>query len=54
MLKGLIVLSGALIGFAAAGLPQEGASGVSGIDAIAARQSSLDMSSITFARWAMP
>jgi cytochrome c556 len=48
MLKGLIVLSGALIGLAAIGLSQEGTSGVSGIDAIAARQASLDMSSITF------
>jgi cytochrome c556 len=48
MLKGLMVLSGALIGLAAAGFPQENASGVSGPDAIAARQASLDMSSITF------
>ena len=48
MLKRLIVLSGALIGFAAAGLPQENTPGVSGLDAIAARQASLDMSSITF------
>ena len=48
MLKRLIVLSGALIGLAALGLPQEDAPGVSGPDAIAARQASLDMSSITF------
>jgi cytochrome c556 len=48
MLKGLIVLCGALIGLAAAGLPQEAAPGVSGLDAISARQASLDMSSITF------
>ncbi len=48
MLKGLIVLSGALIVLAAVGLPQENTPGVSGADAIAARQASLDMSSITF------
>jgi cytochrome c556 len=48
MLKGLIVLSGALIGLAGAGLPQEDIPGVSGLDAISARQASLDMSSITF------
>ena len=48
MLKDLIVLCGALIGFTAAGWPQENAPGVSGLDAIAARQASLDMSSITF------
>ena len=48
MLKDLVVLSGALIGLAAAGLPQEDTSGVTGLDAIAARQASLDMSSITF------
>jgi cytochrome c556 len=48
MLKNLIVLSGALIGLAAVGLPQENTQGVSGLDAIAARQASLDMSSITF------
>jgi cytochrome c556 len=48
MLKGLIVLSGALIVLAVAGLPQEDTPGVSGPDAIAARQASLDMSSITF------
>ena len=48
MLKGLIVLSGALIGLAAVGLPQENTPGVSGLDAIAARQASLDMSAIAF------
>jgi cytochrome c556 len=48
MFKGLIVLSGGLIGLAAIGLSQEGTSGVSGPDVIAARQASLDMSSITF------
>jgi cytochrome c556 len=47
MLNRLIVLFGALIILAAPGLPQE-TSGVSGPDAIAARQASLDMSSITF------
>ncbi len=45
--KRLIVLCGAWIGVTAVGLSQEG-SGVSGPDAIAARQASLDMSSITF------
>jgi cytochrome c556 len=48
MLKHLIVLSGALIGLAAVGLPQQDTPGVSGLDAIAARQASLDMSSIIF------
>jgi cytochrome c556 len=48
MLKRLIVLSGVLIALAAAGLSLEDTSGVSGVDAIAARQASLDMSSITF------
>src|ERR1700735_3435951 len=48
MLKRLIVLSGALIGVTAPGLPQEVTQGVSAVDAIAARQASLDMSSITF------
>lgn len=48
MLKKLMVLSGALIGLAAAGLSQEVTHGVSGLDAIAARQASLDMSSNTF------
>ena len=44
--KRLIVLSGALIGFAALGAPQEG-TGVSGPDAIATRQACMDMSVIT-------
>ena len=48
MLKNLIILFGALIGLAAVGLPQQDNPGVSGLDAIAARQASLDMSSITF------
>ena len=48
MLKSLIVLSGALLGLAAIGLPQADTPRVSGVDAIAARQASLDMSSITF------
>jgi cytochrome c556 len=48
MLKALIVLSGALLGLAAVGLSQDRTAGVVGIDAIAARQASLDMSSITF------
>jgi cytochrome c556 len=48
MLKGLIALSGVLIGLAAAGLSQQDPPAVSGLDAIAARQASLDMSSITF------
>jgi cytochrome c556 len=49
MLKGLIVVSGALIGLTTAGLPQEDTpAGVSGLDIIAVRQASLDMSSITF------
>jgi cytochrome c556 len=48
MLKDLIVLSGILMGLATAGLPQEDTPAVSGLDAIAARQASLDMSSITF------
>jgi cytochrome c556 len=47
MLKRLIVLSGAFIGMTAPGLPQEDTGGVSAVDAIAARQASLDMSSIT-------
>jgi cytochrome c556 len=47
MLRRLVVLCGAWIGLAAIGLPQQG-SVVSGPDAIAARQASLDMSSITF------
>ena len=48
MSKRLIVLSAALICLAAAALSQEDASGISSLDAIAARQASLDMSSITF------
>jgi len=46
--KSVIMLSGALFVFVAAGLPQDGTPGVSGVDAIVARQASLDMSSITF------
>ena len=48
MLKRSIVLSGALIGATALGLPQEENHGVPAVDAIVARQASLDMSSITF------
>ena len=48
MLKKLIVFSGALVGLTAIGLPQAGVPDLSGADAIAARQASLDMSSITF------
>jgi cytochrome c556 len=48
MLKRWITVSGALIGLAAAGLPQGETPGVPAPDAIAARQASLDMSSITF------
>jgi cytochrome c556 len=47
MLKRIVVLGGAWIGLAAVGLPQE-APTVTGPDVIAARQASLDMSSITF------
>jgi cytochrome c556 len=47
MLKRLILLFGAVIGLAAVGLSQQGGLAVSGSDAIAARQASLDMSSIT-------
>ena len=47
MLKTLMVLSSVLIGVPAAGSCQD-ISGLSGLDAIAARQASLDMSSITF------
>jgi len=47
MLRRLIVLCGAWMGFTTVGLSQEG-SGVSGPDAILARQASLDLSSITF------
>jgi cytochrome c556 len=42
------MLSGALIGLAPIGAPQEPARAISGVDIIAARQASLDMSSITF------
>jgi cytochrome c556 len=48
MLKRLIVLCGGLLGLATGGLTQESTAGVSGADAIAARQASLDMSVITF------
>jgi cytochrome c556 len=48
MLKILIVLTGVWIGFAATSLSQENAPGVSGLDAIAARQVGMDMSVITF------
>ena len=48
MLKGLIVLTGALSSMVSVGLSEESASGVSAVDVIAARQASLDMSSITF------
>ena len=48
MLKRLIVLSGVLIGVTVAGLPQEETHGISGLDAIVARQAGLDMSAITF------
>jgi cytochrome c556 len=48
MLKRLIALSGALIALTVPTLPQEDAHSVSGLDAIAARQASLDMSVITF------
>jgi len=53
MMKRLILTFGALFAFAAAGLPQADVStddthGVSGLDAIAARQATLDMSAITF------
>jgi cytochrome c556 len=48
MSKRLIALSSVLIGLTVPGLPQEDARGVSGLDVIAARQASLDMSVITF------
>ena len=48
MFRNSIVLSAAIIALAPAGLSQESSSGVPGGDAIAARQASLDMSSITF------
>jgi cytochrome c556 len=44
----LVVLSGACIAFAAVAAPQADPRSVSGTDAIAARQATLDMSSITF------
>jgi cytochrome c556 len=47
MCRRLLILCGAWIGVTAVGFSQEGA-GVSGADAIIARQASLDMSSITF------
>src|SRR5579863_2860528 len=46
--KSLIVVTGAWFVFIVTGLPQENTPGVSGVDAIASRQASLDMSSITF------
>lgn len=48
MMKRLIMLSAAFIGLTAQGLPQIDSPGVSAADVIAARQASLDMSSITF------
>jgi cytochrome c556 len=48
MLKRLIALSGAFLAVTAPILPQVDSSGVSAADVIAARQASLDMSSITF------
>ncbi len=48
MWKRSIVLCSAWFIFVAAGWSQEAPAGVSGLDAIAARQASLDMSSITF------
>jgi cytochrome c556 len=48
MLNRLVVLCGALIALGPAGLPQGGLPGVAPVDAIGARQASLDMSSITF------
>jgi cytochrome c556 len=47
MEKRLIVLAGALTGFAVLGIPQEHTAGVSGPDAIAARQAGMDMSVFT-------
>jgi len=46
--KNVIALSGVFFVFVATGLPQQDPAGASGADAIAARQASLDMSSITF------
>jgi cytochrome c556 len=49
MFRGFIVLlSGACVGLAALGAPQENSAALSGADAIAIRQATLDMSSITF------
>ena len=48
MLKNPIVLFGGVIVLAAVGSSQQDTPGVSGLDAIAARQASLDMSSLTF------
>lgn len=48
MWKQLIAVSGALVALTAPGLPQGGTQGVSEADVIAARQATLDMSSITF------
>lgn len=47
MCKRSIVLSAALLAWAAAGLAQENTAGVSGTDAIAARQAGMDMSLLT-------
>ena len=47
MVKGLIVCFGVLLGVTALASSQEQTEGLSAIDAIAARQASLDMSSIT-------
>jgi cytochrome c556 len=47
MFNRAILISGVLIVLAVPGLPQEETRGVSAVDAIAARQASLDMSSIT-------
>jgi len=48
MRKRLIVISGALFVLASAGVSQEDTRSVSGLDAIAARQATLDLSAITF------
>jgi cytochrome c556 len=47
-MKRLVVFSAAWFGLATAGLAQQSGPGVSAPDTIAARQASLDMSSITF------
>jgi len=44
----LIMFTGVCVGLAGIGLSQQSVSGVSGPDAISARQASLDMSAITF------